>query len=234
MVMLLLVTASAPLLLVPLLLLFLLLLMQLLFLLLLLLLLLVVVMALWLWLLLLLLGARASAAAGCGAISGLACAETRVLALLMRNGICVFVSHWCLRCFLNKNMLSFRAALYTKYLSCPFRIGFLRCGPRTSGQHCADPRLFAHASLDFLFTRKVTMAMTIPTVITMTMTMLLLVARSVTLLLRRHQYKKLALSGLSKQNNCKNQRTTRAKRYSRHFRKSHSQKREHNSRFLGS
>ena len=30
-----------------------------------------------------------------------------------------------------------------------FRIGFLRCFPKISGQHCADPRLFAHASLDF-------------------------------------------------------------------------------------
>ena len=46
------------------------------------------------------------------------------------------------------------------------------------------------------------MAMTIATVITMTM--LLPVALIVTLLLRRHQYKKLAFSGLAKQKLQKN------------------------------
>ena len=30
-----------------------------------------------------------------------------------------------------------------------FRTGFLRCFPKICGQHCADPRLVAHARLDF-------------------------------------------------------------------------------------
>ena len=108
--------------------------------------------------LLLLLAASASAAARGGAISLLACAETRVLALCSPEIELAF----CFRMgfggvFCNKTQNSRRAALYKNMLSSPFRIVFVRCFPvcvcvcrisYRSLQYFADSRLSAHAGFD--------------------------------------------------------------------------------------
>ena len=63
-----------------------------------------------------------------GAIPGLACAETRVLARSSPGlefafvCVCVFSHRFLLRFI--KNCATWQATLYKKKLSCPFRVGF--------------------------------------------------------------------------------------------------------------
>ena len=107
----------------------------------------------WLWWLLL--AALPSAAARGVAISLLACAETRVVALCSPGIEFAF----CFRigfcgCSLTKKCASRRAALHKKMPSFPFRIvfsGVFLCVSHFASVFCgvfADSRLFAHASLD--------------------------------------------------------------------------------------
>ena len=112
-------------------------------------------MLLLLLLLLLLLVARASAATRGGAISGLACAETRVLSRSSPGVEFVFFSHRFVCGVFSKRLRHLVGYTVQEQLSCPFRIVifwcFLMCVEFRIGFCCdfADSRLFAHASLDF-------------------------------------------------------------------------------------
>ena len=107
--------------------------------------------------LLLFLAARASAAAWGGAISWLACAETRVLALWPLDKKFGFLfSHRYLRYFLQKKARIWHTALSNNMLASSFRIVFFGvfCVCRISIVFCsvwAISRLSAHAGFDLQF-----------------------------------------------------------------------------------
>ena len=101
--------------------------------------------------------ARASAAAWGGAISWLACAETRVLALWpLDKKIGFLFSHRYLRYFLQKKARIWHTALSNNMLASSFRIVFFGvfCVCRISIVFCsvwAISRLSAHAGFDLQF-----------------------------------------------------------------------------------